>query len=69
MARQMGVISDFSQITGRVVDHEKPPRYPFTELDFLPKGTRPGLVAVIPPGKRNHRGRDQDPGDCLAAGG
>jgi Flp pilus assembly protein CpaB len=52
MAKQMGVITDFSQITGRVVDHDKALGYPFTEHDFLPKGTRPGLVAGIPPGKR-----------------
>ena len=52
MAKQLGVITNFSQITGRVLDHEKPPGYPFTEKDFLPKGTRPGLVAAIPAGKR-----------------
>ena len=52
MVKQMGVLSDFSQITGRVLNHDKPPGYPFTEHDFLPKGTRPGLVAGIPAGKR-----------------
>jgi Flp pilus assembly protein CpaB len=52
MVKQMGVITAFNQITGRVLDHEKPPGYPFTEHDFLPKGTRPGLVAGIPSGKR-----------------
>jgi Flp pilus assembly protein CpaB len=52
ITKQMGVITNFSQITGRVLDHEKPPGYPFTEHDFLPKGTRPGLVAGIPAGKR-----------------
>jgi Flp pilus assembly protein CpaB len=49
---KLHVISDFGQITGRVVNHDKPPNYPFTEDDFLPKGTRPGIVAGIPSGKR-----------------
>jgi Flp pilus assembly protein CpaB len=52
VAKKLEVITDFGQITGRVLDHEKPPGYPFTEKDFLPKGTRPGLVAGIPSGKR-----------------
>ncbi len=42
-------------IIGRVMDHDKPPGYAFTESDFLPKGTRPGLTAGIPPGKRAMR--------------
>jgi hypothetical protein len=52
MTKQMGLITRFDQIAGRVVDHAKPPGYPFTERDFLPKGTRSGLVAGIPAGKR-----------------
>lgn len=52
MVKQLNVITNFNQIVGRVLDHEKPPGYPFTEKDFLPKGTRPGLVAAIPAGKR-----------------
>lgn len=40
------------QIIGRVLDHDKMAGYVFTEEDFLPKGTRPGIVAGIPPGKR-----------------
>jgi Flp pilus assembly protein CpaB len=52
MAKHLEVLTDFRQILGRVVDHEKPPGYPFTEKDFLPKGTRSGMVAGIPPGKR-----------------
>src|SRR5262249_22243368 len=35
-----------------VLDHDKNPGYVFTEGDFLPKGTREGLVAGIPAGKR-----------------
>ncbi len=43
---------DLSKILGRVLDHDKPAGYAFTERDFLPRGTRPGLVAGIPAGKR-----------------
>ena len=46
------MIASMSQIIGRVMDHDKPVGYAFTEVDFLPKGTRPGLVAGIPAGKR-----------------
>lgn len=45
------VFGDFSEIVGRVLDHEKPAGYVFTEDDFYPKGTREGLVAGIPPNK------------------
>lgn len=47
------VLLNVSQIIGRVMDHEKPAGYAFTESDFMPKGTRAGLVAGIPPGKRS----------------
>lgn len=40
------------QIIGRVLERDKSPGYVFTEDDFLPKGTRPGVVAGIPAGKR-----------------
>jgi Flp pilus assembly protein CpaB len=43
---------DVKQILGRVLDHDKPAGYAFTTHDFLPEGTRPGLVAGIPAGKR-----------------
>jgi Flp pilus assembly protein CpaB len=42
-------------IIGRVMDHDKPAGYVFTEDDFLPKGTRAGLTAGIPAGKRAMR--------------
>ncbi len=45
------VLRDFSEIVGRVLDHDKPAGYVFTEDDFYPKGTREGLVAGIPPNK------------------
>jgi hypothetical protein len=35
-----------------VLDHEKGPGYVFTDADFLPSGTREGIVAGIPAGKR-----------------
>lgn len=41
-----------SDVLGRVLSHEKAPGYVFTEDDFLPRGTREGLVAGIPAGKR-----------------
>jgi len=47
------IIRDLSQIMGRVVRRDKRVGYVFTEQDFLPKGTRPGLSAGIPPGKRS----------------
>jgi len=45
-------ITDHNKIIGRVMAREKQPGYAFTERDFLPVGTRPGIVAGIPPGKR-----------------
>jgi Flp pilus assembly protein CpaB len=46
-------IRDINQVLGRVLDHDKPGGYVFTENDFLPKGTRAGMVAGIPAGKRS----------------
>lgn len=49
-----GAITDRTKIIGRVMSHEKGPNYSFTEEgDFMPPGTRPGLVAGIPKGKRS----------------
>ncbi len=47
------ILVAFKDIFGRVLDHDKPKGYVFTEADFMPKGTRPGLVAGIPAGKRS----------------
>jgi hypothetical protein len=47
------MIIDLNQILGRVLSHDKPPGYVFTERDFLEKGTRAGLVGGIPAGKRS----------------
>ena len=49
------VIQNMNEIIGRLMSHDKPPAYAFTEDDFLPRGTRPGLVAGIPAGKRAMR--------------
>jgi len=46
------MLVDPRQILGRVLVRDKPPGYVFTERDFYPVGTRAGLVAAIPPGKR-----------------
>ena len=46
------MLVDISDIIGRVLDHDKAPGYVFTESDFLPEGTREGIVAGIPAGKR-----------------
>jgi Flp pilus assembly protein CpaB len=43
---------DARQIVGRVLAAEKAPGQLFAERDFFPPGTREGLVAGIPPGKR-----------------
>ena len=39
-------------IIGRVLNHEKAAGYVFTDADFMPPGTREGIVAGIPAGKR-----------------
>jgi hypothetical protein len=46
------MLVDFRDIFGRVLSHDKAPGFVFTESDFLPRGTREGLVAGIPSGKR-----------------
>jgi Flp pilus assembly protein CpaB len=49
------MIRDFGQLLGRVLRREKPAGYVFTEDDFFAPGTRPGIVAGIPAGKRAMR--------------
>jgi Flp pilus assembly protein CpaB len=46
------MLTRLGDILGRVLDHDKQPGFVFTETDFLPKGTREGIVAGIPAGKR-----------------
>jgi hypothetical protein len=47
-----GIITDVSKILDRVTAHEKPAVYFFKESDFLPPGTRPGIMGGTPQGKR-----------------
>jgi len=42
---------DMSDLIGRVLSRDKQAGLVLTEADFMEKGTRPGLVAGIPPGK------------------
>ncbi|ANM29423.1 hypothetical protein ABI59_07225 [Acidobacteria bacterium Mor1] len=49
--RAQGIMTT-SEILGRVLARDKASGYAFTENDFLPPGTREGLVAGIPPGMR-----------------
>jgi hypothetical protein len=46
------MLTQLSDIIGRVLNHEKPPGFVFTDADFFPRGTREGVVAGIPSGKR-----------------
>ena len=46
------LLTDPYKIVGQVLAHDKPAGFLFTIDDFLPEGTRPGLMAAIPPGKR-----------------
>lgn len=50
-----GTLTSMSEILGRVLVHDKSAGYAFTERDFAPQGTREGLTAGIPPGKRAYR--------------
>ncbi|QDU16203.1 hypothetical protein CA11_40320 [Gimesia maris] len=47
------ILRDLSQIVGRVVSRDKKTGFALSERDFLTKGTRPGVSAGIPPGKRS----------------
>lgn len=46
------MITDLSRVIGRVLSRDKREGFVFTEKDFLAEGTRPGVVAGIPAGKR-----------------
>lgn len=45
-------VGDAKELLGRVLARDKAPGAVFREDDLLPHGTRPGLVAGIPAGKR-----------------
>ena len=46
------MLVDIADVIGRVLESDKEPGYVFTAADFLPQGTREGIVAGIPAGKR-----------------
>jgi hypothetical protein len=46
------MLRDLRDILGRVTSRNKTPGLIFTENDVMPKGTRPGFSAGVPPGKR-----------------
>jgi len=46
------MLTELSQIVGRVLRRPKAAGFAFTERDFAPPGTRPGLAAGVPPGGR-----------------
>lgn len=46
------MLTQLPQVIGRVLNHNKAPGYVFTDADFMPDGTREGIVAGIPAGKR-----------------
>lgn len=46
------MLRNITDVIGRVLAYEKEPGYVFTAADFLPAGTREGIVAGIPTGKR-----------------
>ncbi|MEM7516551.1 MAG: hypothetical protein AAF368_06485, partial [Planctomycetota bacterium] len=52
LVESSGILFDARDIVGRVMGRTKSPGYAFTEEDFLPKGTRPGVSAGVPAGKR-----------------
>ena len=52
LAESSGVLIDARDIFGRVMARPKAVGYAFTEDDFLPEGTRPGVAAGVPVGKR-----------------
>lgn len=47
------MILDLGKLFGRVVSRDKAAGYALTSADLAPVGTRPGLVAGIPAGKRS----------------
>jgi Flp pilus assembly protein CpaB len=50
--RQRGIVVDPKTVVGRVLARDKSRGQFFSEDDFLPRGTAPGLAGGIPPGKR-----------------
>jgi len=52
---ELELMTDLGALIGRVLARPKATGYAFRETDFLPEGTRPGLVGGIPAGMRGLR--------------
>jgi hypothetical protein len=57
-AKKMGFMTQYPELLGRVVNHDKSPGYAFTEADFYPKGAQPTPANAVEP---NMRGLYVDP--------
>jgi hypothetical protein len=66
MAKKQGFITQYAELPGRVLNHDKSPGYAFTEADFYPKGSAPTPANAV---ESNMRGLYVDPSkiDGLAA--
>ncbi len=60
LAKRDGIMTHMGEVRGRVLKYNKGAGYVFTEDDFFPKGTREGLVAAVPAGKRAMRVSAED---------
>ncbi len=60
-----GVITNLAKIKGRVTKHEIPGTFAFVESDLLPVGTRPGISAGVPLGKRAYTFNTRNLDGCV----
>jgi hypothetical protein len=51
-AKEAGFFTQYGEIVGRVLNHDKNPGYAFTEADFYPKGAQPTPANAVEEGKR-----------------
>ena len=59
------LVMNVSKILNRVLAREKPAGYAFSENDFLPAGTRPGMTAGVPPGSVQLRSMPANSRACM----
>jgi len=57
-AKKMGFITQYPEVIGRVLNHDKEAGYAFTEADFYPKGAQPTPANAV---EANMRGLYVDP--------
>jgi hypothetical protein len=50
-AKQAGFFTQYAEVVGRVLKHDKSPGYAFTEADFYPKGALPTPANAVEQGK------------------